>query len=187
MKFNTTLLKIIFTFALCTLIISGCEPSKFEYTKNKKTIESFNKIKHLNSLILENIEQLGDSCCRHLGNSCSEPDSIKSKLSYPLNRNLVKKYITQKESKILELISFLAPGSVTKNSNAISGNISFTKDSTISYSCYKESIKDTIVDHYLIYSHLPTSKLTTRESTIILEEKIDSNWTYIIVKYLYVW
>tara|TARA_B100000768_G_C11055754_1_gene280291 strand:+ start:77 stop:640 length:564 start_codon:yes stop_codon:yes gene_type:complete len=186
-KLKITLLKIIFTFILCTLIISSCEPSKFEYTKNKKTIESLHKIKQLNSLILENIDQLGDSCCRHLGNSCFKPDSIKRKLSYPLNRNLANKYITQKEPQIVELISLLAPGNVTKNSNAISENISFTKDSTIRYSCYKESISDTIVDHYLIYSDLPLSKLTTKESTIILEEKIDDNWTYIIVKYLYVW
>ena len=105
----------------------------------------------------------------------------------PINENLAQKYISKREPGIERIIKVLTPSTIQSNSTPIRGNISFSLDSSVIYSCYKENNSDTIVEHHLIYSKQSISNFHAKESKVILKETIEKNWTYLVVKNLYIW
>jgi hypothetical protein len=176
---------LILLFCLLLGFVS-CDSNQLtieDSTINPATIKNFDKIEELNQLIIENIETIGDSCCRH-SKTCDYTGEEKLKMGVPLNKKLARRYLGSVEPRIEELIDEMIHGAFQSNEYAFRGNISVGFDSTIRYNCYSRMYSDTVVSHQLIFSRNP--KVSRRADVeLLLQKLLQDNWTYQIIKYRY--
>jgi len=177
---------------IALIIMHSCSSDCRNEKKNiirELPIQHISDIEQINSMILRNIKLLEDSCCKNLGSSCSEPDSIRKNYFYPATKHLLNKYLPKTEIETLKLIELLCPGSTYSNEDIVISNFEFRNDSTVKYPVFNALCGDTITEHFIIFQNNSENdgnfySNNTDYIQVVQQKIIKPNWTYYIIKYL---
>ena len=182
-KIAISIIALIFLYS-CN---SDCSNEKKNVIR-ELPIQHIGEIEQINSMILRNINLLEDSCCKNLGSSCSEPDSIRKNYFYPATKHLLNKYLPKTEMETIKLLESLCPGSVYSNEDIVISNFEFRNDSTVKYPVFKIRCGDTITEHFIIFQNHTENGGNFYSNNndyikVVQQKNIKPNWTYYIIKY----
>ena len=192
-KFRINKIEIVILI-IALIFLYSCNSECRNEKKNiirELPIQHILEIEQINSMILRNVKLLDDSCCKNLGRSCSEPDSIIKNYFYPATKHLLNKYLPKTEIETLKLIESLCPGSIYSNEDILISNFEFRNDSTVKYPVFHALCGDTITEHFIIFQNNTENggifySDNKDRIEVVKQKNIKPNWTYYIIKYLHI-